>query len=292
MSHSSLHIVRKLPGFMLDGMSRMVRYTRIYGFRYAARKARSSFARRLGKEGALLPPERCALNQSERLNQERHVFPNPVTFSVVVPLYNTPLNLLNEMIASVRAQTYPHWELCLADGSGEPLEAAVLEAAAGDARVKYRRLANNGGISANTNACIDFASGDFIALLDHDDLLHEAALYRFAQRIAQTGADLVYSDEAVFSDTPADARYVHYKPDYSPELLLCNNYICHFTAYRRALLKDVGPYRSECDGSQDFDMMLRITEHTSRVEHVPEVLYFWRCHEGSVAMSIDRYGTS
>ena len=213
-----------------------------------------------------------------------------IRFSILVPLYNTPEDFLREMIQSVQDQTYTNWELCLADGSdaGHPEVGEICRALASrDSRIIYKKLAQNGGISDNTNACIDMATGDYIALFDHDDLLHPSALSENARAIHEQGADFLYSDEVVFA-SPAPKKLVatHFKPDYSPEALLSNNYICHLSVFKKSLLAPAGAFRREYDGSQDHDIILRLTSCASRVVHIPKVLYFWRSHPTSVASDI------
>jgi len=210
--------------------------------------------------------------------------------SVLVPLYNTPTKFLEEMIRSVRVQTYRNWELCLADGSDEnhPEVREICERmAAEDPRIIYRKLEENKGISENTNVCIDLATGDYLALLDHDDLLHPEALAEAAAAIRAEGADFVYTDEAVF-ESPDKSKLItaHYKPDWSPEKLLTNNYICHLSVFRASLLEKAGRFRPECDGSQDYDLILRLTDCAEKVVHIPRALYFWRSHAASTASDI------
>ena len=225
----------------------------------------------------------------ELARQREHVFPQRIRFSIVVPLYNTPERFLREMIESVQAQTYADWELCMADGSDDQhpdVEHICREYVEKDSRIRYRRLEKNRGISGNTNACLEMATGDYIGLFDHDDLLHPAALYEVMRTIENTGADFVYTDESTFHDTPEDAYLPHFKPDFAPDNLRANNYICHFTVFKRALLDKVGLFDPACDGSQDHDMVLRLTEKAQRVAHIPEILYYWRAHAGSVAESV------
>lgn len=221
--------------------------------------------------------------------QREHTFTQKIRFSIVVPLYNTPARFLREMIKSVLAQSYTDWELCMADGSG-PWHGAVRRICQKymqqDNRIRYEKLEKNLGISGNTNACLAMATGDYIGLLDHDDLLHPAALYEVMRTIENTGADFIYTDEAVFeSPDIKNITTIHFKPDYAPDNLRANNYICHFTVFKRALLETVGSFDAGCDGSQDHDMILRLTENARRVAHIPEVLYYWRSHAGSVAES-------
>ena len=227
----------------------------------------------------------------EELRRQREASASAdLLFSVVTPLYNTPLPFLREMIESVLAQTYPCWELCLADGSdGDHREVGNLcrEYAARDPRVRYAPLPRNEGISANSNACLAMASGDYIALLDHDDLFRPNALWENAKAIRETGADFLYSDEYVFiSPDISNIFATHFKPDFSPEALLTNNYICHLSVFKRTLLESAGGFRPAYDGSQDHDLILRLTDRASRVVHVPGPLYLWRSHAASVASDI------
>ena len=213
------------------------------------------------------------------------VFRDPPRISLLVPLYRTPRRYLRAMIRSVRRQVYPYWELCLADGSGgRGLADAVRRYAKGDARIRYLRLEENRGISENTNAALTLSTGDYLALLDHDDLLDRRALFAIARTIVEKGADLLYTDEATFRHTPLDAFCAHYKPDFSPDLLRSYNYICHLAVFSRALLSRVGGgLRREYDGSQDYDLLLRLSEKAECICHIPQVLYYWRAHKGSVA---------
>ena len=225
----------------------------------------------------------------ELATQREHVFPKSILFSIIVPLYNTPELFLREMIESVFAQTYAKWELCLADGSdGEHayVENVCKAYAQDDARIHYKKLEHNLGISHNSNAAIALSTGDYIALLDHDDLLHPAALHEVMRAICELGADFVYTDENTFRHAPEDAYNPHYKPGFAPDNLRAGNYICHFTAFQRTLLDEVGPFDPSCDGSQDHDLFLRLTEKAQHVAHIPEVLYYWRAHQGSAAEDV------
>ncbi len=230
------------------------------------------------------------ISNSVRKLQSNTVFPRDIKVSVLVPLYNTPVVFLKEMIASVQDQTYANWELCLADGSDDKHSAAgeiVSKLARSDKRIKYRKLEKNLGISENTNACIEMSTGDYIALFDHDDILHPSALFEVVKAICSKNADMVYTDENTFSKTPEDAYCPHFKPDYSPDTLRSYNYICHFTVFSRKLLDKVGGgFRKEFDGSQDYDMILRLTEKAENIVHIPEILYYWRAHGQSVASDI------
>lgn len=227
---------------------------------------------------------------AETISKQRNAtFRKNIIFSIIVPLYNTPEKFLREMIESVQEQSYSGWELCLADGSDSEHKNVgdiSREYCSTDNRIKYKKLEKNLGISGNTNACLEIATGDYIALFDHDDILHPSALYEMMCVICEKDADFVYTDEAVFiSPNINKIKTIHFKPDYAPDNLRSNNYICHFSAFQKSLLDKVGGFRSECDGSQDHDLILRITEKATRVEHIPKVLYYWRAHPQSVAMS-------
>jgi len=230
------------------------------------------------------------ITEEVRKCEESTVFDRDIKFSILVPLYNTPLRYLKEMIGSVQAQTYKNWELCLADGSdGEHsfVGETVKEMAEKDSRIIYKKLSKNLGISENTNECIKMASGDYIALFDHDDVLHPSVLFENMKVICRENADFIYTDEATFLGNNIKKIIVfHFKPDYAPDNLRANNYICHFSVFSRALLEKSGMFRKEFDGSQDHDLILRLTENAEKVCHIPKLLYFWRSHPNSVAQDI------
>lgn len=226
----------------------------------------------------------------EAKRQSETQFARMVKISILVPLYNTPLNFLNEMIESVLAQTYQNWELCLADGSDhdhDDVEKRCMEYTAKDSRIVYKRLEKNEGIAGNTNRCYEMATGDYIGLFDHDDVLHPAALYEYVKVINEQGADYIYCDETTFKGDSIDNMItLHFKPDFAPDNLRANNYICHFSVFSRALLEGTELFRSGFDGSQDHDMILRLTANAKKVVHVPKLLYYWRSHKASVASDI------
>ena len=234
--------------------------------------------------------DRHTLTEEETIRQRSAVFDKNIKFSILVPLYNTPLRYLDEMIESVLAQTYGNFELCLADGSDDAhteVGERALMYVARDKRVLYRKLKENKGIPGNTNECINMATGDFIALFDHDDVLHPAALYEIMKVICEKNADFVYTDEATFQgDDITDIITFHFKPDFAIDNLRANNYICHFSAFSAKLLEKSGLFRDEYNGSQDHDMILRLTSVAENVCHVPKLLYFWRSHPSSVAADI------
>jgi len=196
---------------------------------------------------------------------------------------------LKEMIESVTWQTYPYWELCLADGSDEEHSyvGEICQKYAADERIKYEKLAKNEGISGNTNECLKMATGDYIGLFDHDDILHPSALFKYREAIDE-GADYIYCDEATFQNGDINNMItVHFKPDYAIDNLRANNYICHFSVFKRSLLNNTELFRTEYDGSQDHDMILRLTNLAKKVVHVQGIYYYWRAHAGSVASDIN-----
>lgn len=216
--------------------------------------------------------------------------------SIAVPLYCTDERFLREMIASVQAQSYPNWQLCLADGSpsaggsggaADAVERTAKEYAAADGRISYVRLAENLGIAGNTNAAVAMADGDWIAFLDHDDLLAPDALYEAAARINADPRepDMLYTDEDKV-DMEGNTHFdPHLKPDFNLDLLRSNNYITHFLLVKRSLLEKAGEIRKEFDGAQDYDFILRCAECASAVGHIPRILYHWRCHTDSTAQN-------
>lgn len=226
-----------------------------------------------------------------RAKQEREtVFLNMVKISILVPLYNTPMNFLQEMIGSVTWQTYQNWELCLADGSDDAHKEVgeyCKKLAKADSRIRYQKLAKNDGISGNTNECLKLATGDYIGLFDHDDILHPSVLYEYVKVINEQNADYIYCDETTFKDGSVDKMItLHFKPDYAIDNLRANNYICHFSCFKKDLLDGMELFRKQFDGSQDHDMILRLTDKAKNVVHVPKLLYYWRSHAGSVASDI------
>ena len=222
---------------------------------------------------------------AEELEKQRQTEWNKKkVFSIVVPLYHTPEHYFRELIESVLTQTYPYFELVLADASCDGGLRSLAESYQ-DSRVKYIKLQNNAGISENTNQGILLATGDFVALLDHDDLLTPDALYEMSMAVQKNpSAVLVYSDEDKCDGEGKLFYEPHFKQDYNEDLLMTNNYFCHFTAVRAEIAKKL-LLRKEYDGAQDFDLVLRVTAmaDAAQIIHVPKVLYHWRCHTGSTA---------
>ena len=257
------------------------------GFKYTYHKVQDKLKHR---QDYISVAKKPLFTKEELEAQRNYQFSKHVKFSIVVPLYNTPPKFLHEMIQSVIDQTYADWELCMADGSdkGHSDVGKICHVyAKKDNRIKYKKLEKNLGISGNTNECIKMATGQYIGLFDHDDLLHPAALFEVMRTISDTGADFIYTDENTFHNEPKDAFCPHFKPDYAPDTLRSYNYICHFTVFEKGLLRKIGGgFRSEFDGSQDYDMVLRLTEQANKIIHIPEILYYWRAHKNSVAENI------
>ncbi|HYF06229.1 MAG TPA: glycosyltransferase family 2 protein [Acetobacteraceae bacterium] len=241
----------------------------------AARElSENSYRNWIARNDTLSPADRAAIRA--------HIARMPARplISVAMPVYNTPEAHLREAIASVRAQLYPHWELCIADdASTEPQVAAVLaEAMAAEPRIRVVRRETNGHIAAATNSALALARGDYVALMDHDDILAEHALYEVAAEIAQhPDAAVIYSDEDKL-DAAGNRWGPYFKPDFDPELLLGQNLISHLGVYRRDLIERLGGLREGLEGSQDHDLALRVTAAcgAARVRHIPAILYHWR----------------
>ena len=226
---------------------------------------------------------------AEELEEQRKkVFDAPVKFSIVIPAFKTPERFLREMLDSIAEQTYANWEVCVADGSpaGQSCERVLEQYAKKDSRFKYVILGENKGISGNTNAAMDMATGDYIVLADHDDKLTPNALYECAKLLQEhPGCDCFYSDEDKLDMDGGALFDPHFKPDFNIDLLCSVNYICHLFVVSRKVIEKVGGLRSEFDGAQDYDFVLRCVEAVKDEEicHIPKILYHWRCHEDSTA---------
>lgn len=226
------------------------------------------------------------ITKSELEEQRKETFSYEPKFSIVVPLYMTKESYLRALIESVANQTYANWELCFADGSGEgsPLEKIIKEYQKRGLDIQYEILAENKGISENTNAAIKMATGDYIVLADHDDIVAENALYECAKAInADKNIDVLYSDEDKIDMAGKKYFDPNFKPDLNMDLLCSMNYICHLFVVKKTIIDKIGMLRSEFDGAQDHDFILRCVEAAQSVYHIPKVLYHWRCHINSTA---------
>ncbi len=232
--------------------------------------------------------------------QHKEMESMPYLFSIIVPVYEPKEDFFREMIASVLGQSYSKWELILADAGNSGLARRVVDHVVretGDARIKYKRLAENKGISENTNAGIALAAGDYIALLDYDDILAPDALYYLAVTLhhsLQQGIRpaLIYTDEDKYESDARCYKYPHRKQKFNLDLILSNNYICHFMAVETNLMRNL-QLRGQYDGAQDYDLVLRVVgellketpalELEKNIVHIPQILYHWRCHSDSTA---------
>ena len=225
-------------------------------------------------------------DEKELERQRRHKFDYEPVISVAVPAYHTPGEFLRQMIESLLAQTYRNWELCIANGSPDDREMQKIldEYSAEDRRIRVRNLKENLGIAGNTNAALSMAEGEFVGLLDHDDLLAPNALYEVAMALgADRSLNGVYTDEDKVTTDLSEHFQPHLKPDFNLDLLRSNNYICHFFVIRKSVIDKVGGFRQEFDGAQDHDFIFRCVETAEHIGHVPEILYHWRTHKASTA---------
>lgn len=225
-----------------------------------------------------------AASRKELKRQRNAVFSYMPLISIAIPLYNTPKEYLKEIVDSVLAQTYGNWQLCLADGSeGDETGEFLCKYYKNEIRISYKKLKENKGISENTNAAIKLAVGDYVMLCDHDDILAPDALFHIVKAITEQKADVIYTDEDKISMDGKHFFEPNFKPDFNLFRLRENNYICHIFAVRKDILEKVGTFRSEYDGAQDFDLILRCCEQAEHIVHVPRVLYHWRSHMNSTA---------
>lgn len=256
-------------------------------FPKSAKPARGSKAR--SEYHTWFEAHRTHAKEFPRLLEEIRAFDYEPCVSIVTPVFNTPLDWLEECVESVRGQIYEKWELVLVDDdSDDPALLKLLpELAARDPRIVLAKIDRRGGISAASNRGLELAEGEWIGFLDHDDVLEPDALFQHVKWLQDhRDADLIYSDEDKLTEDGLDSPI--FKPDWSPDYFLSCNYICHFTLIRAKVLKEVGGFRSEFDGAQDYDLFLRVIERTTRIDHIPRVLYHWRRSRASTADNIRR----
>ena len=247
-----------------------------------------------GKRARYLPAKKVLEAQRAEMADKTAADCGLPTISILTPLYNTPEKYLREFLDSFVNQTAPNGQLCLADASDAEhadVKRIVEEYQTKNQRIVYKKIENK-GIAANTNAAAELATGEYLALADHDDILAPHAMYTMGKAILQLRAQgepdgFLYSDEALFSKSIQRPMVAHFKPDYAPDYLLCCNYICHLAVFQKALWDEIGGERPECDGSQDHDLFLRLVEKTGGAAHVPQVLYYWRVHAGSTSGGTD-----
>ncbi len=230
---------------------------------------------------------RATARDLEQMRNESHAFDSKPLISIITPVFDTPLQRLEEAIESVLAQAYENWELVLIDDGSS--DADLLQAlpllAARDRRIILKGLGKHEGISTASNQGLSLAHGEWAAFLDHDDVIEPDALFRIAELLqTHPDADLIYSDEDKLGDEGFEAPL--FKPDWSPDFFLSYNYIGHLTAVRRGMVQEAGGFRSQFDSAQDYDLFFRVIEQTKRIHHIPRVLYHWRRSESSSAISV------
>lgn len=281
-------LMHRIATLNSDKIERGFEYIRLNGFKPFLSKIRLKATRK----GSPFNDEYNAWFLAHRSTPEQlewqrsHPLEIKETVSLIVAAFNTPIDLLEKMVNSVKEQTYPYWELCIADGSTNDEVENWLKAHP-DPKIKWTRLTKNYGISGNMNAAADLATGSYIALYDHDDFLEPDTLYSVMKEFQDHGYDFVYTDEDKYEDSTG--RYVgpNFKPDFSPALLRSTNYICHFLTIRKDVYDRAGgKLFSEYDGAQDYDLVLRLMDtcEVDKIGHIARILYHWRMHGGSTAL--------
>ena len=269
-------------------------YSKQYGFAKTIEKILNKIINRLfkrNKQNDCTPYDIWIKNneptKKDLDEQKKYQFKNNPKISIVVPMYNTPVKFFKELVNCLRKQTYSNWELCLADGSPKK-SFAIRRIIKKDNRIKYKFLDENKGISDNSNEAIKLVTGDFIALLDHDDLLPVFCLYEIVKCINDNpNVEFIYTDEDKIQGNKSSRRDPYFKPDFSIDTLRSNNYITHLSVFKKELMDKLGGFRSKYNGAQDYDIILRATEKTKNIIHIPKVLYHWRVHPQSTAMVSD-----
>ncbi len=226
-------------------------------------------------------------NKEELEQQKNYTFNYTPKISIIVPMYNTKEIFFKDLIECMKNQTYSNWELCLADGSPEE-NIELKKYFENDSRIKYKFLGKNDGISGNTNEALKLVTGDYVGLLDHDDVIPVFALYEIVKTINENpDVEFIYTDEDKIEESIENRCDPHFKPDFSPDTLACHNYITHFVVLKKSLMDKLDGFRSEYNGAQDFDLVLRASEITNNIVHIPKVLYHWRIHNESTAKVSD-----
>ena len=230
---------------------------------------------------------RSSTQELQRMRVEGRAFVSQPLISILTPVFDTPVPWLREAVDSVLTQVYEDWELLLIDdgSTATDLLGALHGVAARDRRIRLVRLESHQGISAALNKGLDLANGEWVTFLDHDDVLEPDALFQNVRSLQENpGLDLIYSDEDKLTDQGFDSPIL--KPDWSPDFFLSCNYLCHMIFLRRDLVREIGGFQPQFDGSQDYDLLLRVTERTNRIYHIPRVLYHWRRSENSSASDV------
>ena len=282
-------IARFIKGINPTNIRKMYKTIKIYGFKYAFKKMSLILTgnfKSVDENGYAAWIKTNEPTEEELEKQRKHKFKISPKISVVVPMYNTKVGFFEELVNSLISQTYSNWELCLADGS-EKKNHAIEEITKKDERIKYHFIGENKNISGNTNEAIKMATGDFIGLLDHDDVLPAFALYEVVDAINKNpDVEFLYSDEDKINVEVQNRFDAYFKPDFSPDTLRSLNYICHFSVFKKTLMDKLGGFRSEYDGAQDYDIILRMSEETDKIVHISKILYHWRVHGQSTAKDL------
>lgn len=261
------------------GLKKVSAYLKRYGFVKLLRKAMERRSNKSDYNDSRIDE---IATEAELFWQGQQHFEMEPVISIIMPAFNTPKKSLIQTLTSVKIQSYSKWELCIADGGNQRVEDIVKEVFSDDSRIKYKALNENKGISGNSNAGIEMASGEYIALLDHDDILEPDVLFEVVKKI-NDGAEMIYTDEDKVNEELSNYFRPFRKPDYNKTLFLSNNYICHFCVIKKSIIDKIGGFKSEYDGAQDYDLFLRCTEETDKIEHVCKILYHWRISNSSTS---------
>ena len=267
-------------------IARGINYYKKYGVRAAIVKTKAKLFGAKSVDSYAEWRRHYGIKKEEIESQRGITFDYQPKFSIVIPLYNTRPKYLKEMVDSIIKQTYTNWQLCLVDASEDKslLSPYLKEYVQKDARIEYKELEENKGISENTNAAIEMAAGDFIVLADHDDIMPANALFECAKALNEDATiDVIYSDEDKVDMSGKKYFEPHFKSDFNVDLLCSMNYICHLFVVKKEIIEKVGMLRSEFDGAQDHDFILRCTEAAKNIKHIPKILYHWRCHINSTS---------
>lgn len=276
-------IKKLLHAITFNNMKRFVKYFFKHGFK-GIRKAINKNLNRSSVEYARWF-EKHKATEKELEEQRNTIFEYQPKFSILVPTYNTPIQFLKDMIESVTNQSYSNVELCIADGSNgnDELRSLLAQYSKEDPRVRYTILEENKGIAENTNGALKIATGDYVGLLDHDDVLAPNALFEVVKALQDKKYDILYTDEDKVDGELKNHNDPNFKPDFSMDLFRSHNYITHFFVVKKEIIDKIHGFRSEYDGSQDYDLMFRCIENAESIKHIPKILYYWRMHGGSVA---------
>lgn len=268
-----MHVERKIKLFLKYGIKGII-------------QRKKSYLYQVRNEDYLKWYEKYKVTADEIENQKTQKFEYSPKISIVVPVYNTPEKYLRDMIESVCKQTYTNWELCIADASPDNLKnkKIIQEYMKITGKIKIIDVPENLGIAQNTNKGLQISGGEYVGLLDHDDVLAVNCLYEVVKKINDSEeTEVIYTDE----DKIRSVNNIHvepnFKPDYNLDMLRSNNYICHFFVAKRSLINQIGGFRQEYNGAQDYDLILRCCEKAQKIEHIPKVLYHWRIHGESTA---------